>query len=339
MSVENAGSATPPMEGESRRSTRSLFSTTAVAPSEAFDYWRHLISATFVQLTAQPVMETFAGSIDRVAVRDLEMTSVVASGQDVRRTKSLIASSGEEFLLASIQVSGRGRVEQDDRAAMLGRGDMAFYDSTRPYRLFFDGTFEQLVVQIPKETLTRATGLGADFTGMTARSLSSSGCGPVVASFFRSFSKALREDPRSADVLHFHALGLLAAAAVSAGDAPQTDLTSASVNQQRVSDYVSMRFTDPLLDVDSIARGLGMSRRTVYRALEAQHGGLTDMVRRLRVERAKLLLLNAPARPIAAIAGASGFLNEASFYRAFRRVTGETPGDFRASAEPGANRK
>ena len=92
-------------EGEMHSDARSLFSTRVVDPSEAFDYWRDLISATFVQLTAQPLTATFAGSIDRVAVRDLDMTSVVASGQDVRRTKSLIASSSEEFVLASIQVS------------------------------------------------------------------------------------------------------------------------------------------------------------------------------------------------------------------------------------------
>ena len=326
-------------EGEMHSDARSLFSTRVVDPSEAFDYWRDLISATFVQLTAQPLTATFAGSIDRVAVRDLDMTSVVASGQDVRRTKSLIASSSEEFVLASIQVSGQGRVEQDGRVAVLDPGDMAFYDSSRPYRLVFDGAFEQLVVQVSNETLARATGLRPDFTEMTARSLSTSGCGPVVASFFRSFSKAAREDADSSRVLHPHALGLLAAAAVSVAGASPTDQTSASVNRQRVTDYVSMRFTDPLLDVDSIARGLGMSRRTVHRALEAQPGGLTHLVRWLRVERAKLLLLNAPTRPIASIAGASGFLNEASFYRTFRRVAGVTPGEFRANAETGANRK
>src|SRR6266704_2457438 len=61
---------------------------------------------------------------------------------------------------------GTGRVEQDGRIATLAPGEMAFYDSTRPYTLHFDRPFHQLVVQVPKQEL-----MLRDTRQMTARAL------------------------------------------------------------------------------------------------------------------------------------------------------------------------
>ena len=83
----------------------------------------------------------FSGRIEHVPVGELELSAVVAGSQHVRRTGSLIAQGNEEYLLASIQRRGTGRVEQDGRAATLSPGDIAFYDSTRPYTLHFDNPF------------------------------------------------------------------------------------------------------------------------------------------------------------------------------------------------------
>ena len=48
-------------------------------------------------------------------------------------------------------------VSQDGRDALLGPGDFALYDSTRPYQLQFDDDFQQFVLKLPGPTLrTRA---------------------------------------------------------------------------------------------------------------------------------------------------------------------------------------
>ncbi len=51
---------------------------------------------------------------------------------------------------------------------------------------------------------------------------------------------------------------------------------------------------------------------------------------RLRVEKARELLLARPRKTVAEIAATLGFADESHFRRHFRRVVGTTPGRFRA---------
>lgn len=298
-------------------------STSAVPAREAFTFWRDLICATFVQLDAQPVAGTeFTGRIEHVPVGELELSTVVAGSQHVRRTRSLVARGEDEYLLASIQVDGQGRVEQDDRSAVLAAGEMAFYDSTRPYTLHFDDPFHQLVVQIPKRTLS----LG-DTRDMTARLLGRGGPGSVVATFFTSLQQALSTSPAESRALLPQAVDLLSAAASFADRArPSPDAVTA-LTRQRVLDFLHRNLADPHLDAARVAQGCGVSRRTLYRVLDAE--GIATRLRRMRVERAKELLVTAPERPVGRVGLECGFDSESGFYRAFRSGTGHTPGEYR----------
>src|SRR5262245_880269 len=137
------------------RRAYAALSTVDVPAGDAFAYWRELICATFVRLTAEPVGENpFRGGIEHVPCGNVELTTVVANSQVVRRTRALIDRDNEEYLLASIGLDGHFRVEQDGRVAELTAGAMVFYDSTRPYSLRSDEPCSQLVVQVPMRELS-----------------------------------------------------------------------------------------------------------------------------------------------------------------------------------------
>jgi hypothetical protein len=107
--------------------------TSTVPTGEAFAHWREMICATFVRLDAKPVTAgRFSGRIEHVPVGPRELSTVVAGSQHVRRTRSLIAQGNEEYLLASIQQRGWDGSSRTGEAT-LSPGDIAFYDSTRPY--------------------------------------------------------------------------------------------------------------------------------------------------------------------------------------------------------------
>jgi hypothetical protein len=72
-------------------------------------------------------------------VGGLNLTRVDSDAQTVVRTKRLIARSVDDTMLVSFAVQGGGRVVQDGREALLEPGDLALYDTTRPYQLLFDG--------------------------------------------------------------------------------------------------------------------------------------------------------------------------------------------------------
>lgn len=305
------------------------WSTEAVAPVDAFAYWQDLICDTFVQLSATPTTpEPFSGRIDHVTVDDVELSTVRAAGQDVRRTPRLIARSSEEYVLTSIQLAGAGLVVQDGRMASLVPGAMAFYDSTRPYTLHFDGHFRQLVVQVPRRGLP-----GRVLERATAVALDPRGTGRLVADFFVGLSRLQAADPAGARALSPHALGLLTSAlGVAAGAAP----SSSALARQRVLAHLEGHFTEPGLDVDAVAAACHLSRRSLFRLFADEPEGIAGTLRRLRVERAKVLLRADVRRPVAAVAVACGFAGEAQLHRAFRALTGTTPAAYR---EVGAQRQ
>lgn len=303
--------------------------TTTVPAREAFAYWREMISATFVPLTAERVAgDGFRGRIVHTPVGDLELSTVSADGQHVRRTRPLIGRSTDEYLLASIQLSGRGRVEQDGRTALLAGGDMAFYDSTRPYTLHFDGPFRQLVVQVPKARLPVH-----DTRDLTARPLGGTGPAAPVPAFLTSLARTAAPGGDEALLLVPHALGLLTAAAAFADRVAPAEDAAAALARERVERYLREYAADPRLDAERIATACAMSRRTLYRVLGED--GVAARLRRIRLERARAMLVDAPHRPVAAVAAACGFESESGFHRAFRSAVGCTPGDYRRRHRPG----
>jgi AraC-like DNA-binding protein len=306
----------------------SEWSTSAVGREHAFEYWCDVICDTFVQLSATPTRPgVFAGRLTHADLGGLELSTVHAGGQRVRRTPRLIARAGEQYLLASIQTRGRGRVEQDGRVAELGPGRMALYDSTRPYTLHFDDAFEQVVVQVPLTTILAETGL-RDAARVTAVSLAADGPAGVVAQFFHGLSRMYPADPDAARALAQHGRGLLASVlSLSSGRAPEDH----SLARERVRAFLRAHHTDPALSVDDVAAACLVSRRTLYRLFD---GGVGGVLREIRVEHARTLLRAEPDRPLGSVAAACGFGGDRQLHRVFREETGVTPGEFRAGGTP-----
>src|SRR5699024_6460046 len=116
------------------------------------------------------------------------------------------AASSAEYLLFSIQRRGEGRVLQDGRTAHLRPGEMALYDSGRPYSLHFADSFQQLVVQIPK------TVIGIEDTRkITARSHQRGTPGAVAAQLLVAVNEQLPHGGASLEPLREHILGTLGA--------------------------------------------------------------------------------------------------------------------------------
>ncbi|WP_315854473.1 AraC family transcriptional regulator [Aporhodopirellula rubra] len=90
-------------------------------------------------------------------------------------------------------------------------------------------------------------------------------------------------------------------------------------------DWLHRNFYEPLT-LDDAAKSSGMSRRTFTSRFKARTGATwLEYVNSLRVRRAEELLLEAD-RKVTSIAFQCGFDDLSTFYRAFKRITGRTPG-------------
>ncbi|MFF2552605.1 AraC family transcriptional regulator [Nocardia sp. NPDC058058] len=296
---------------------------------EAFERWEAHVSAAYVPLAVSPLPTgPFRGHIEHTRYGDLDLTVVGSTPQSIHRTGSLIARTEDEFLLASIPLSGSARLCQDDRVVEVGPGGIVFYDTSRPYDWEFDQEWEQVVLQVPMSKLRERYGvMGAEVP--TAKHFSGESAPGVVAQFFRSVARLRRDDPGGAALLAEPGMDLLAAAVVAASGGVPRDQSADALNRQRVLSFMRENCADPDLGVDRIAEGCRMSRRTLYRVFGEFEGGPGAVLRRMRIERSCELLRTAPQLPLSAVAKASGFLTERSFYRSFRTEMGTTPGAFR----------
>lgn len=101
---------------------------------------------------------------------------------------------------------------------------------------------------------------------------------------------------------------------------------------------VTERVLDHLLAADprhppamtAVARELGMSARSLRRKLEAEGADFKRLSERART-RIALRMLEAPEASIQEVAFAMGFATAAAFHRAFKRWTGKTPKQHRAT--------
>lgn len=93
-----------------------------------------------------------------------------------------------------------------------------------------------------------------------------------------------------------------------------------------------VRQSDSALNAQDLARALSTSERTLHRKLKHACGeSPKTFIDRIRVETARTLLETSD-RPVKELAASAGFIDEASFRRAFRRYAGMAPSAYRVWA-------
>ncbi len=294
--------------------------TTADVPARArFGYWLEAICRSYVDLDSRPAdPASFTGNLDLDAFGDVVLATIAASAQHVTRDRRHIARCPRDLAIFVLQLEGRGIIEQDGRAAQLEPGDLALFDTSRPYALRMNGPFRHLVLHCPQD---RLQGRIAAPHLVTATTISGrSGLGAVAGGILGAFHRERHAlDGASAQIVAEHFLDL-AAMALAERESP------AASQYDRLRMLIRARLRDPALTPALIAAAGGLSLRQAQR-LFAQHGRtisraiLEDRLSRCRDE----LMMDATDATITAIALRWGFNDSAHFSRAFKARFGATP--------------
>lgn len=97
----------------------------------------------------------------------------------------------------------------------------------------------------------------------------------------------------------------------------------------RISTFLAQHIDSPTLPED-VSKEFHLNTKAIYRCLKKALGlTLKELIDITRVEKARLLLKTSPDT-IFEIALQSGFVSEATFYRVFKQLTGQTPLEYRA---------
>jgi AraC-like DNA-binding protein len=314
----------------------AVLSTADVHARDRLAYWREMICDVFVGLDCTSLARgPFRGRIATHDAESVTFSDVDSQPQHVVRSRRQIAKSTDDYFLVSLQLAGEGFVLQDGREARLGPGDLALYDSTRPYILHFEGDFRQLVLQAPRAALRARLGAADNLTAVAVPG--TRGVGRLVSEALRGIGAEIAHvDAATAGRLSENALDLLATglAAVVPASAP-AESARRTLHVRRIKSYVRARLGDPDLTPAAIAAAAGVSPRYLHRLFEAEGQSVGRWIWAARLDRCHRDLAD-PAqagRSITDIAFAWGYSDIAHFSRSFRARYGESPRAFRASRQ------
>ncbi|MBO5952799.1 MAG: PocR ligand-binding domain-containing protein [Oscillospiraceae bacterium] len=111
--------------------------------------------------------------------------------------------------------------------------------------------------------------------------------------------------------------------------AEQIASVQADTDATKLDAYLNAHYTAPLT-ADTLCRALDMGRSKLFKLCKELYGcGPSEQLRRLRMERARALLLDSPQLPIAEIASACGYTDYNYFICMFSRHFGMPPARYR----------
>nr|BFE63108.1 transcriptional regulator FeaR [Dactylosporangium thailandense] len=288
------------------------WSTGDHTPGEQFAAWRELICAAFLALTPESDLRGgFAGDVEQWRLGGLALARIASQRQTVRRTEDDIARSPVRGYYANLQVRGTSLMAQGGRSTLLRPGELGLVDTGRPFRFEFGSDFEQLSFFVPRTLLEGPVPTAA---AVPTRA----GVGAAVRLALESVS-AVRRPER----LAVHAAGMLAIALDPTVLAPVRSPRTHAAALADIEEHLS----DDDLSPATTARRLGVSVRYIHGLFSAEPESYAATVRRLRLEKASRDLRD-PSRGhlrVIDIATEAGFVNVASFHRAFRKAFGRTP--------------
>lgn len=321
-----------PFPFSSGRPGRHVFqrvSTHTLAPGQRYSYWAEEVIRSFNVAPADAKQRCdFKATVTSLANHTGEMHYVVADGYQVHQPRYATRDELALFLM----LEGRARVTyQCGAVRCIGAGEFFLLDGTCTTTLqwnqhatiqldlprpLFNSVF---LGSVPAPTLVNKALAKSRLTGLLRDHLKQF---PTVAAEMEPIEQQALLDASESLAMTVMAAAFTAHGGVSLGAHGRLFTAAQKIMHQQLD--------DPCLNVATIARQLGCSRATLYRAFGAQGLGVAEYLRNLRLNKAYRLLQEAsPQCTIAELAARCGFIDHASFSRLFHRNFGLRPSDIR----------
>lgn len=314
-----------------RTGSRGALDPVQTASADSFTQWRNLVSQSFVPLEVRSQAAHFRGRLRSRVLDDLSIVEVTANGHEVLRTPALISKSDRLYFKLNLQLSGHGILIQDGREATLRPGDIAVYDTHRPYTLAFAEDFRLLVLMIPHDAFDLPADSIAQLTAV--RMAGDAGLGRMISPFMVQLAENLDAlSGTSGHRLAYNAVDLIATMFESELNM-RRDPVGGSHGEMltRMRQYIEANLGDPELCPAGIAAAHFMSTRQLHTIFHEADTTVAGWIRTRRLEHCRRDLRDPilDDRPVGAIAARWGFLDAAHFSRTFRLAFGEPPSVYR----------
>jgi AraC-like DNA-binding protein len=294
--------------------------------------WRRQVSQSFVPLeveTDRPGSfraEPRAKHIDRLTMFDIGV-----SQHSVVRTPELVDRSGDDYYKLSLQLRGRTLLLQDGREALLRPGDMAIYDTTRPYRLVSDDHMRHIVLMIPRTCIDLTS---ADIRELTATRLPGD---RAMSQVLRPFLLFLAADAGPLRGLSGVRLAHTTVDLVTTLVASELDVRRDGGLEPRrrllgqIKQFIEDNLADHHLTPSQVAACHFISVRRLHQLFESDGTTVSTWIRTRRLEHCRQML-DDPVhadRSVSEIGARWGLPDAPHFSRVFKAAYGVSPRQFR----------
>lgn len=297
---------------------------------DSFSAWSALISDAFVQLRSEQVScGHFAATLGANMLGDIGLMRITAKPHAVLRTEDLSTSGDGDYYKVSYQLDGHGLLVQDGRETVLSPGDLAIYDTQRPYTLAFEKPASVVVALVPHDQFRLSPQQVAQITAVALKD--EHPLAGTVTPLLRHLGNNLSTwDQFGGYSLARNTVDLIATALAGAlGGENQAD--SKSAQRQRITAYIDAHLDEPELDPARIAAAHFISVRSLHALFEHEPRTVAALIRHRRMQQASALLRDPLLGDISVqrIGARVGIPDAAGFSRMFSREFALTPGRYR----------
>lgn len=250
---------------------------------------------------------------------------VDAPAQRLERGDRLIAQQGLDHVLLQFYETGRSSVATPRHSGTVESGQVVVFDLSQPVHIEA-AAVTAVSVMIPRALVSDEVGVVESLHGRAFNY----DADPVKRLLY-TYLRGLIDCGNTLQSVHLHGVAQAASKLCGACFFRQSDVrrvADTDVNLA-VRHFIQRELSNTTLGIDVITERFGLSRATLYRFFDAD-GGVINYIRDRRLMGAMRLLTQAGGanRPrISAVAYATGFSDEKTFSRAFKRRFGFLPRD------------
>jgi AraC-like DNA-binding protein len=307
------------------------FSTAGIAPKERLAFWRDAVLKRMVPLKALDQERPFEARLRRVIGLGVELVEHSSGAILAERTGQRCADDDIDDIGVDLMVDCQSARLDHGGERRIRAGDVSVLDYAQPSQVM-RSRHRAIGLILSRRQVCEA--LGADLPPLSGRSLPQDGLGAVLRSHLRL---TLEEAPRMTPVERLVAIAAgvdMALAVLQAEHRGSADTEQFAGGMYHAACRMIERdCADPQLTPEIVALSLGASRASLYRMFFRHGQSVAAMIWMKRLDRA-WQMLTGPSHGdllVSEIAFRSGFLDQPTFNRMFKRRYEITPREARNS--------
>lgn len=311
------------------------WSTLSALESEAFGSAAEMSTLAKMSLEKlsleQNSSQPFNGTLETYSFGEMILAHNRSGMHEIEHTKSDIGIKEADFFYLVMSRKGKNEISQKNKSIQLKENSVAILSSKEPFKIAFGMDHDFLSLQIPATLLhSRVNGLN---TCLASDLAIGNPFGKMLAGVFQELPECLQSaDAKNLILMHDLIIELIEMAIGSITSCPKSTVNQTYILDSKLISYINAHLDDPFLSPASVATSFRVTERTIHGHFSKMN---TTFMTYVRTQRCKLIAKQLETDegrniPLTDLILDAGFSDLTTFRRAFVKLYGITPKDYRA---------